>query len=100
VLFAAIKIQQINGKKSGVILLLEQGAEYRVAVEARKAAPDDAGTRIDQRTDRAIADQGEIEVLHAFYLGVIADGGCGGHAILLKLLKQDHGLQGFPPADA
>src|SRR5690606_27263369 len=33
-------------------------------------------------------------------LRVIVDGGCGGHAILLKLLKQDHGLQGFPPADA
>ena len=42
-------------------LVVDQRAEHRVAVEARKAAPDDAGAPVDQRGDRAIADHAEVE---------------------------------------
>src|SRR5690606_13721159 len=41
----------------------EQVAEDRVAVEARRAPPDDAAERIDQRRDAAVADQAQVERL-------------------------------------
>jgi hypothetical protein len=33
----------------------------RIAIEARRAAPDDGAALVDQGTDRAIADQGKIQ---------------------------------------
>ena len=42
----------------------EQGAEERIAVDARLAAPDEAGRQIDQSRDLAIADRPEGEVSH------------------------------------
>ncbi len=40
---------------------VHQGVEDRIAVEARHAAPDDPGARIDQGADGAVADQSEVE---------------------------------------
>src|SRR5690606_35831576 len=38
---------------------VEQGVEDRVAVKARQAAPDDAPTPVDQRAERAVADDSQ-----------------------------------------
>ena len=40
---------------------VEQRIEQRRTVEARHATPDDAAAAIDQRADRAVADQGEVQ---------------------------------------
>ena len=40
----------------------EQRMKDRIAVEARHAAPDDGGALVDQGADRAIADQGKIQI--------------------------------------
>jgi hypothetical protein len=40
----------------------EQRMKDRIAVEARYAAPDDGGALVDQGADRAVADQGKIQI--------------------------------------
>ena len=41
--------------------IAQQIAEYRIAIEARHTAPDDARVRINQRRDGAVAENREIE---------------------------------------
>jgi hypothetical protein len=40
----------------------EQGVKHRVGVRTRQAAPDDAPASVDQRVERAVADDGEREI--------------------------------------
>src|SRR2546422_984610 len=44
--------------------LAEQGAKRGVAVEPREAGPDDLSQRIDERADRPVADQGQVQGRH------------------------------------
>ena len=44
-----------------LVARLEQRAEHRIAVDARRAGPDEAPVAVDQRADLAIADRPEIE---------------------------------------
>jgi len=54
-------VDQLDGE---VARPAEQRAKRGIAVEAREAAPDDGAFRVDQRRDRSIADEGEIERAH------------------------------------
>src|SRR5512146_44975 len=60
VLLGAFAIRKFYSKEPIVVGFPEQGAEHRVAIEARKAAPDNVGPCVDQRANSAIADQGKI----------------------------------------
>ena len=45
----------------GSRIAAEEGAECRISVEAREAAPDDCGSGIDQRADCAVTDERQVE---------------------------------------
>src|SRR5207247_3750280 len=57
-------VQQLDREEPDVVARLEERAEHRIAVEAREAGPGDFGRGIDERADRAVADQCEIERSH------------------------------------
>src|SRR6266576_3506943 len=61
-------IEQLDRKAADVVTLsrrgLEQRAKHRVAIEPRETRPGDFGTGTDERADRAVADEGEIERGH------------------------------------
>src|SRR6266542_3630358 len=66
-------IDQLHGEKTKVLVagaLAQQGAKHRIAVEARKAGPDDLARRVHQGADRPVADQAEIQGRH----GVVSTG--------------------------
>ena len=55
-LFAAQEAFDLDLVEADILLRLQQVAEYRVAVEARHARPDDAPARVEQRGIAAVAD--------------------------------------------
>lgn len=57
-------VQQLNRTITHSLargVLLQQGTENRIAVEAGKTAPDDLRRGVDQGADPAVADQGKIQ---------------------------------------
>ena len=57
------KVEQLDLEEALVAIpvIVEEGAEARVAVEARQAAPDDLAARVDEGADVAVADDREIQ---------------------------------------
>ena len=43
-------------------VLVQQGAEHRIAVQPGEAGPQDRAQRVHQRSDGAIADHAEFEI--------------------------------------
>src|SRR5262249_25968621 len=59
------ELQQLHGEESVIVVALAQErAELWIAVEAREAGPDDLPPTVDERADRAVPDQGQIERRH------------------------------------
>ncbi len=62
-LFAVDHVLQLDAEVTAFLLVgAEQGAEGRVAIEGRQAAPDDARVFVDQRAEAAIADHAQIQI--------------------------------------
>src|SRR6185312_16438528 len=61
-------IEDLDGEEAHVLAfagaVLEQRAEHRIAVEAGEAGPVDLAPLVDERADRPVADQREIERSH------------------------------------
>ncbi|MCY1506738.1 hypothetical protein D9M68_409920 [compost metagenome] len=60
-LLAGGEVLDLDGPGAGLLAGVQQRVEDRVAVEARQAAPDGAGARIDERAVGAVADHADIE---------------------------------------
>src|SRR3546814_15730535 len=61
VLLGAFEILQVDRPVAAFGLRRQQGAEAGVVVESRQAAPDDARTVVDQRSDTAVADDAKLK---------------------------------------
>ncbi len=63
-LLGMLEVEQLDVPETllGAAMVVDQGAEDGVAVEAGQAAPDDPGSRVDQRGEAAVADDGEVEI--------------------------------------
>src|SRR5690606_13406529 len=66
VLLGADEIVQLDVEHATPLIRLavEQPAEDRIAVEAGQAAPHDAASRVDERSEAAVADDSKIERAH------------------------------------
>ena len=64
-LLAGGEVVELDLIEADGFLRLQQIAEYRVAVEARHARPDQARPRVEQAGIGAVPDDGEIKRLHA-----------------------------------
>ena len=57
----ALELHREAARVGRSLLRIEQSVERRCAVEARQAAPHDACAPVNQRADRTVADQGQIQ---------------------------------------
>ena len=60
-LHAAFEYDLQTAVRADAVGRIQQRVEHRVGVEARHAAPHEARAGVDQRTDRAIADEAEVQ---------------------------------------
>src|SRR5262249_55047353 len=55
-------IMEHDVAKSLLLFVGEKAREDRIGVKAREAPPDDAPAGVDERSNAAVADRGEIEI--------------------------------------